>query len=133
MSGPETILVVEDAETVRKMVCAMLTHDGYQCLEAADGMEALEIVERPEPIHLVLTDVVMPRVGGAELARRISVLRPEVRIIFMSGYTEDPLVQRVERFPNHFLAKPFTASALTGKVRQVLKEPWSGLPRVSTC
>src|SRR5581483_4205350 len=120
----QTILVVEDAETIRKMVCAMLAHDGYKCLEASDGAEALEIVERPQPIHLILTDVVMPRVGGAELARRIAQIRPEIRIIFMSGYSDDPLLHRVERTPNNFLAKPFTASALMGKVRQVLDEPW---------
>jgi two-component system cell cycle sensor histidine kinase/response regulator CckA len=125
---PPTILVVEDAEAVRKLVCTMLSHDGYQCLEAADGAQALEVVERAGNIHLVLTDVVMPEMGGPELARRLAVLRPEVRIIFMSGYTEDPLVHRVEKLSAIFLPKPFTAAALTGKVRQALERPWQGLP-----
>lgn len=124
----ETILVVEDAESIRKLVCAMLSQDGYRCLEAADGAQALEIVEGAEAIHLVLTDVVMPQMGGTELARRLALLRPEVPIIFMSGYNEDPLVRRVECVPGIFLPKPFTAAALTVKVRQALEEPWMGLP-----
>ena len=127
-SRAETILVVEDAEAIRKMVCAMLLNEGFRCLEAADGSQALEIVERRRDIHLVLTDVIMPEMGGPELARHLAVLRPEVRIIFMSGYTEDPLVRRVSR-SSVFLQKPFTASALTGRVRQSLADPWEGLPQ----
>jgi CheY-like chemotaxis protein len=125
----KTILVVEDAEAIRKLVCTMLSHDGYQCLEAGDGAEALEIVERADDqIHMVLTDVMMPQMGGPELARHLSVLRPNVRIIFMSGYTEDPLVRRVERVPSIFLPKPFTATMLTHKVRESFERPWTGLP-----
>jgi len=124
----QTILVVEDAEAVRKLVCTMLSHDGYQCLEASDGAEALEVVERAGDIHLVLTDVVMPQMGGPELARHLAVRRPDVRIIFMSGYTEDPLVHRMEKLSTIFLPKPFTAAALSGKVRQALEQPWRGLP-----
>ncbi len=124
----QTILVVEDADAIRKLVCTMLLHDGYTCLEAADGAEALEVVARADHLHLVLTDVVMPQMGGPELARHLSVLRPEVRILFMSGYTEDPLVQRVEKLSTIFLPKPFTAAALTNKVRKSLEEPWMGLP-----
>jgi two-component system, cell cycle sensor histidine kinase and response regulator CckA len=123
-----TILVVEDADPIRKLVCTMLSQDGYQCLEARDGTEALQVVERAPELHLVLTDVVMPHMGGAELARHLSVLRPEVRIIFMSGYAEDPLVRRIEQAPAIFLPKPFTAATLTGKVREVLEKPWCGLP-----
>ncbi len=123
-----TILVVEDAEAIRKLICAMLSHDGYRCLEASDGSEALNVVERDEEIHLVLTDVVMPQMGGPELARHLAVIRPEVRILFMSGYTEDPLVHHVEKLSTIFLAKPFTAAALSNKVRQSLSQPWGGLP-----
>ena len=123
-----TILVVEDAEPIRKLVCTMLSHDGYQCLEAENGSVALQVVERAPHLHLVLTDVVMPQMGGAELARHLAVLRPDVRIIFMSGYSEDPLVRHVEQDPGIFLAKPFTASALSTKVRQALERPWNGLP-----
>jgi two-component system, cell cycle sensor histidine kinase and response regulator CckA len=124
----QTILVVEDADPIRKLVCTMLSQDGYQCLEARDGTEALQVVERAPELHLVLTDVVMPHMGGAELARHLSVLRPEVRIIFMSGYTEDPIVRHVEQISGIFLPKPFTASALSSKVREALQQPWHGLP-----
>lgn len=127
----QTILVVEDAESIRKLVCAMLLHDGYRCLEASDGAEALEVATRAEKLHLVLTDVVMPQMGGPELARHLAVLRPEVRILFMSGYTDDPLVHRVEKLSTIFLPKPFTAAALTDKVRQTLAEPWTGLPETA--
>jgi len=124
----QTILVVEDADPIRKLVCAMLSQDGYQCLEARDGTEALQVVERAPELHLVLTDVVMPHMGGAELARHLSVLRPEVRIIFMSGYTEDPTVRYVEQISGIYLPKPFTASALMSKVREAFEQPWNGLP-----
>lgn len=122
----ETILVVDDAETIRRMVCAMLEQNGYGCLEASDGHEALQALQE-EPVHLVLTDVVMPGMGGAELASRLSRERPEVRIMFMSGYSEYPVVHHARRMPSLFLAKPFTAGALMSKIRQVLDEPWEGL------
>ncbi|HWD00416.1 MAG TPA: response regulator [Candidatus Sulfopaludibacter sp.] len=125
-----TILVVEDADAIRKLVCSMLSLNGYQCLEASDGAEALQVVEKVNELHLVLTDVMMPHMGGPELARHLAILRPEVRIIFMSGYTEDPMVRHVERLPGVFLPKPFTAAALTTKVRQALEQPWKGLPGV---
>lgn len=122
----ETILVVDDAETIRKMVCAMLEQNGYGCLEASDGHQALQTLEE-EPVHLVLTDVVMPGMGGAELATHLARERPEVRIMFMSGYTDNPVMHHVGRTPTLFLAKPFTAGALMSKIRQVLDEPWEGL------
>jgi two-component system cell cycle sensor histidine kinase/response regulator CckA len=127
----QTILVVEDAESIRKLVCAMLLHDGYSCLEASDGAEALELAARADKLHLVLTDVVMPQMGGPELARHLAVIRPDVRILFMSGYTDDPLVHRVERMSTIFLPKPFTVAALTNKVRKTLEEPWTGLPETA--
>lgn len=119
----ETILVVDDTETIRKMVCSMLEQHGYGCLEACDGHEALQTMQG-EPVHLVLTDILMPGMGGAELASRLALERPEVRVMFMSGYTDDPVVQHVGRTPSRFLAKPFTAGSLMAKIRQVLDEPW---------
>jgi two-component system, cell cycle sensor histidine kinase and response regulator CckA len=128
----EVILVVEDAETIRKMVCAMLSQSGYRCLDACDGEEALRLLESaPDSIDLVLTDVMMPKMGGPELARRLSSLRPDLRIIFMSGYSEDPIVRTIERSPSIFLAKPFTAAALLEKVRRALGGPWLGLQRAN--
>ena len=123
------ILVVEDAESIRKMVCAMLGAAGYRCLEAADGEEAYRMVAgAPNAIDLILTDVMMPKMGGPELARRVGNLRPQLRVVFMSGYSEDPVVRSIERSASLFLPKPFTAAALMDKVRQSLDSPWSGLP-----
>lgn len=122
----ETILVVDDAEVIRKMVCAMLEQHGYECLEASDGLEALRTLEGG-PVHLVLTDVLMPGMGGAELASRLSEERPEMRIMFMSGYSDHPVVRHIERTPSIFLPKPFTAGVLMEKIRQVLDGPWQGL------
>ena len=129
----ETILVVEDAESIRRMVCSMLSFCGYNCLEAADGLQALNIVrEAPGSLDLILTDIMMPEMGGAELAKHVASLRPDLPIVFMSGYTDDPVVRRFESAPSIFLAKPFTAAALTEKVRAALEHPWSGLPDART-
>jgi len=117
-----TILVVEDVEAVRKLVCAMLTHSGYNCVEASDGVEALRIVnDAPLAVDLVVTDMIMPEMGGAELEREVSRVRPGVPFVFISGYTEDPLVRDVERSRGLFLAKPFTAAALMEMVRSALE------------
>ena len=125
----ETILVVEDAEPIRKMVCSMLRASGYGVKEAADGAEALGLIEREgESVNLVLTDVIMQEMTGAELARHLSRVYPQLPVIFMSGYSEDPVVRGVESIGSVFLPKPFTASALVEKVRQTLDRPWAGLP-----
>lgn len=122
-SRAETILVVEDAEAIRKMVCAMLSSAGYRCLEASNGHEALEIAQDwNHSFELVLTDMVMPRMGGVEFVRHLSTTRPEVRVVFMSGYSEDPLESHVERRAA-FLSKPFTASDLLETVRESLDRP----------
>jgi two-component system cell cycle sensor histidine kinase/response regulator CckA len=127
--GKETILVVEDAEAIRRMVCAMLDQQGYRCLEACDGVDALRLLdETAAPVHLVLTDVIMPKMTGAELGRHLVHLRPDLPIVFMSGYCDDPVVRNFERIPPLFLSKPFTANTLLEKVRQALDRPWTGLP-----
>jgi len=127
-----TILVVEDSPAVRKMVCAMLTQTGYNCLEAGDGAEALRRLEEAEDVQLVLTDVIMPNMDGPELARHLSRIRPELRILFMSGYVEDAVVRSIGRASSLFLPKPFTAAALMEKVRQALDRPWVGDPTAAT-
>ena len=92
-------------------------------------MEALELIERGDhSLHLMLTDMVMPRMMGAELARRAARLRPELRIVLMSGYSDDPVVRLYQSAPAAFIAKPFTAAALCAKVREALDTPWFGLP-----
>lgn len=129
----QTIVVAEDAAPIRKMVCAMLTQAGYRCLEAGDGREALTLIEAaPQAIDLLLTDVIMPQMGGVELARRVARLEPRVRILFMSGYSDDPIVRSIERSLAVFLAKPFTASTLLEKVRYTLDTPWPGLPETNS-
>ena len=125
----ETILVVEDGDAVRNLVCLMLVQNGYRVLEARDGHHALRVCEtHPEPIQLVLTDLVMPNMEGAELAERLRRARPDLRIVLMSGYTDEPVVQRLGRHSAAFLPKPFTSVELVEKVRQVLDAPWNGLP-----
>jgi two-component system, cell cycle sensor histidine kinase and response regulator CckA len=124
----ETILVVEDAEAIRRMVCAMLAQSGYHCLEACDGAEALDVLESDGgSVNLVLTDMVMPNMTGAELAYEVSRTRPEMRIMFMSGFSDDPVVRTLEHTAAIFLAKPFTATSLMEKVREALDHPWTGL------
>lgn len=125
----ERILVVDDAEPIRRMIGSMLTQNGYTVLEAADGNEALNVLTgSSEPIHLVLTDLLMPRMSGTELARHLGRLRPELPIVLMSGYTEDPVL-RVTEPAFLFLAKPFTATALMETVRSALARP---APDIST-
>ena len=130
-AGGETILVVEDAEAVRKLVCAMLANGGYQYLEAGDGEEALQLVEdRPQSFHLVLTDIVMPGMNGVELARHLNRIRPEVRVVFMSGYADDPLMEKIDR-DALLLSKPFTAATLLDAIRHSLSGD-SARPSTST-
>ncbi len=120
--GHETILLVEDRSDVRLLALTILKSLGYSVLEAESGASALQAAEACEhPIDLLLTDVVMPGMTGTELAKRLRGLRPSMKVLFVSGYTED------ERFANggmegkfQLLAKPFTPSALAAKVREVL-------------
>ncbi|HLY17438.1 MAG TPA: response regulator [Bryobacteraceae bacterium] len=120
----KTILVVDDGEAVRSLVCRMLVQSGYRVLEARDGHHALRLCEAHlDRIHLVLTDVVMPNMKGAELAERLRRIRPDLPILLMSGYTGEPALQGVNRGSVAFLEKPFTSVSLAEKVRQVLDAP----------
>jgi two-component system cell cycle sensor histidine kinase/response regulator CckA len=120
--GSETVLVVEDEEIVRKLACQSLRHYGYQVVEAANAGEALLACERHnEPIPLMVTDVVMPQLSGRELAARLSHLHPEMRVLYMSGYTSDTaILHGLSESTTMFLPKPFTPDALAHKVREVL-------------
>jgi two-component system, cell cycle sensor histidine kinase and response regulator CckA len=129
MAGKETILVVEDADEIRRLVCGMLDLHGYNCLAAADGVDALRMIEDgAEQVDLLLTDMVMPKMMGSELARHVAQRRPDIRILLMSGFCDDPVVRSLEHVPAIFIAKPFTAAALCSKIRQSLDEPWRGFP-----
>jgi PAS domain S-box-containing protein len=120
--GSETILVVEDEGGVRSLVCATLKSKGYKVLEARGSLEAHSLVERyAEPIHMLLTDVVMPQMSGKELAKQVSAAHAEAKVLFMSGYTDDAVVRHgILEASTSFLQKPFTPSSLARKVREVL-------------
>jgi PAS domain S-box-containing protein len=126
--GAEVVLLVEDAPRVREVVREILEMSGYAVLEARDGAEALEISERhPGRIHLMVTDVVMPQMSGRELAAQMASLRPDVRVLFMSGYTDSAIVRHGVLDPGTaFISKPFTPDALAAKVREVLDTPRPG-------
>jgi PAS domain S-box-containing protein len=120
--GSETVLLVEDEPEVRGLARDILHQQGYTVLEAADGDEALELGrDHAGPIHLLVTDVVMPQMGGRELAARLQAGRHEIKVLYVSGYTDDAILhQGVSETGTAFLPKPFTASALAHKVREVL-------------
>jgi PAS domain S-box-containing protein len=122
LQGIETVLLAEDEEMVRKLSRQVLEMYGYQVLEAANGGAALLICERYQgKIDLMLTDVIMPEMSGRELADRLNHLRPDMKVLFMSGYTGDAIVDRgILGEDENFIQKPFTPNALAQKVREVL-------------
>ncbi|MGH9789375.1 MAG: response regulator [Candidatus Acidiferrales bacterium] len=120
--GVETILAVEDAAPLRQLTRKMLESLGYRVLEAKEPIEALELaIQQEGPIHLLLTDVVMPSLSGPELANRLACQRPEMRVLYVSGYPKDAIVHHGVLQPGiAFLQKPFTREALAFKLREVL-------------
>jgi PAS domain S-box-containing protein len=127
--GSETILLAEDEEAVRTLARHVLEMHGYQVLEAANGGAALLICERhKESIQLLITDVIMPEMSGRELAERLAQLRPDMKVLFMSGYTDNAIVhQGVLDEGANFIQKPFPTEALAQKVREVLDAPQTSL------
>ncbi len=120
--GSETILLVEDEEAVRNLSREMLNACGYNVIEAVNGVEALKIVEmNPTAIDLLMTDVMMPQMGGKELSERLLLLRPDIKVLFTSGYTDGAATRLgILNEATHFLAKPFTFNSLTKKIRELL-------------
>jgi CheY-like chemotaxis protein len=125
MGGHETVLIVEDQAEVREYAAAALRAYGYQVMEAANAEEALLVCEREgERIDLILTDVVMPGLSGRELADRLKTLRPGIKVLFMSGHTDDIMVHHgVLRKEAEFIQKPFGPAQLAMKVREMLVAP----------
>jgi two-component system, cell cycle sensor histidine kinase and response regulator CckA len=120
--GTETVLLVEDAESLRELICELLQANGYEVLTAGEPSQALETVARHEgTIHLLLTDVVMPGMNGRELAQRVKEQLPDIRVLYMSGYTEEAIAHRgVLETGALLISKPFSQESLTRKIRQAL-------------
>jgi PAS domain S-box-containing protein len=126
--GWETVLLVEDEDAVRALAREVLRRHGYVVLEARHGVDALRVAERhTDHIHLMVTDVVMPHMSGRDLAERLSTVRPKMKVLFMSGYTDHAVMHRDLTPGSAFIQKPFTPEAFARKVRTVLDaEPVRG-------
>ena len=123
-SAGEVILVVEDEESVRTMIARTLEAEGYQVREAGDGQEALALLEENAgAVDLIITDLAMPQVSGRELAERVGRSRPDLPVLFISGYTDDEMIRRGLIEPNQpFISKPFTPDTLAARVRALLDQ-----------
>jgi CheY-like chemotaxis protein len=116
-----TVLLIDDEPAVRKLVARILERRGYTVLQAEDGADALRVAgEHAAPIDLVLTDLVMPEIGGVEVAAQLRLLWPRVRVVYMSGYGEEDLSAHGVVGPAHFLSKPFRPDDLVAKVGEAL-------------
>jgi signal transduction histidine kinase/ActR/RegA family two-component response regulator len=122
LRGTETVLLVEDEEGVRSLIELMLQKNGYTVVEACSAEEALDFAQNDStPVHLLLTDIVLPRMTGRELSEKIAALRPGIKTLFMSGYTDDDIIKSgVLDSKAAFLQKPFSRESLLQKVREVL-------------
>jgi len=128
-TGTETVLVVEDAEGLRELARRLLEKQGYTVLVAAEAVEAIRIFDENPSIAVILTDVVMPGPSGPELIKQLIQRRPRLEVIYMSGYTDEAIVQHGVLKPGiAFLHKPFTADALGRKMREVLDRGQERLP-----
>ncbi|HZC80715.1 MAG TPA: response regulator, partial [Nitrospiraceae bacterium] len=128
--GSETVLLVEDDEMVRALSQAILERHGYHVMVARNGQDALRFAQEGSgPIHLLLTDTIMPVMNGPELAKQFRSIRPETKILFMSGYTDKVISRTTALEPGTaFLQKPFTPQTMTHKVREVL----DAIPRANS-
>jgi DNA-binding NtrC family response regulator len=120
--GTEVVLLVEDENEVRSFTREVLELGGYQVIEASNGRDALALGRKHRgPLHLLLTDAVMPEMNGRELSQHLTRIHPEAAVLYMSGYTDRAIVhQNVVDSEIHFLQKPFTPEGLIRKVREVL-------------
>jgi DNA-binding response OmpR family regulator len=122
ISGTETLLIVENEAAIRNLLQMALQKNGYRVLTAESGREALDLVNAHSgPIHLLITDVMMPDIDGPELVRRLSTLRPDTRTLFMSGYMDDALGEQGALPSNvNFIQKPFSPRTIAQRVREIL-------------
>ena len=120
----ETILLVEDDESLRRLAQRLLVKLGYSVLAAADGWAAIEHCrEHPADIHLLITDVFMPDVGGPELAKQLLALRPAMKVLYVSGSSEALQDAGLLAQASHFLQKPYTQDQISRKIREILDQP----------
>ena len=122
LKGTETILVAEDEDGVRSLTREVLEKYGYRVLEAANGEEALVVADQHQgPVDVLLSDVVMPRMGGPELAQALLTRRPALKVLYMSGYTEEAIAKHGILDPGtSFLEKPFSPDTLARRIRDLL-------------
>ena len=122
LTGVGTVMLVEDEDPVRIFGARALRNKGYKVLEAKSGEAALELIQTADgPIDLLITDVVMPNMDGPALVREVREIHPDMKVIFISGYTEDAFRQRLDTDSDiHFLPKPFSLKQLAGKVKEVI-------------
>jgi CheY-like chemotaxis protein len=121
VGGSETVLLVEDEAGLRNLLRELLEGNGYRVLVARDGMEALQVAAgHAGPIHLMVTDLIMPGASGREVAAEIKTARPGTRVLYISGYTDDAILRQGALGPAAFLEKPFAADSLLRKVRELL-------------
>jgi CheY-like chemotaxis protein len=119
--GKETILLVEDEDIVRRLIAKVLQDAGYTVLEAANGEQALSLIKNKNAsVHLLLTDMIMPKMNGRELAKKFRLLYPQSRIIYMSGYVEDENIRAEIAQGCAFLQKPVSHTVILHKIRKVL-------------
>jgi CheY-like chemotaxis protein len=124
MGSAEVVLLVEDEDQVRKLASKILQGRGYVVLEARDGREGISVSEAHQgKIDLLVSDVVMPELGGREMAERILRTRPDIKLLFMSGHTQDVILKEGIKAGAAFLQKPFAPSELAHKVREILDSP----------
>jgi two-component system, cell cycle sensor histidine kinase and response regulator CckA len=130
LTGTETILLAEDQDEVRKVACQILRRYGYHVIEARNAGDALLVCEsHPLPIQLLVTDVVMPKMNGRELARRLLAIRPELKVLYMSGYTDNAIVHHGILEPDlAYVQKPLVPEMFARRVREVLDSPRKGTP-----
>jgi len=118
-----TVLLVEDEDSVRVVTRRMLERDGFRVLEASTGLDGVAMATTSaDPIHLLITDVQLPDIGGGEVAREIVKARPRIRVLFLSGYPEDALLDHgIAPGPVNFVQKPFSSEVLRERIRELLK------------
>ena len=123
-NSPFRILVADDEASIRKLVCDTIEPLGYKIIEAANGEEALELIQKNEgKINLLITDVIMPKMTGKKLAEAVYAEYPEIKVLYMSGYTDNVIAHQGVLAPNiEFINKPLVPSLLTKKIREVLEK-----------